>query len=178
MAETQPDFASEAENRRIADQGSAGKRRNIIRAAFIILWIGLGVILFIFNRGHALLVDNRNLQDEGIRAPDLITVFVDNQNGLEFFRGDRDRFQVAGSNHRISIEFSDGRPPFEGTFTLPIKDDMYILSVPKMISGIEPFVEVFHSAQVNREEAAAARAAENAGEGEEGMGLFDNMFGE
>jgi hypothetical protein len=27
---------------------------------------------------------------------------------------------------------------------------MYILSVPKMINGIEPFVEVFHTVQENR----------------------------
>jgi hypothetical protein len=157
--------------RKTASRDSGGSRRNIIRALLAALWIGIGVVLFIFNRGHALLVDNRNLQEQGIRAPDMITVFVDDLNGLEFFRGDRDRFQTAGSNHRIYIEFSDGTPPFEAAFTLPIKDDMYILSIPKMISGIEPFVEVFHSEQVNREETAAARA-EEAGEG------FGNMFGE
>lgn len=170
-----------AETKMNAGQGGGSSRRRIIiRAALIAIWIGAGAVLFIFSRGHALLVDNRNLQDQSIRAPDMITVFVDDLNGLEFFRGDRDRFQVAGSKHRISIEFSDGTPPFEGTFTLPIKDDMYILSIPKMISGIEPFVEVFHSEEVNRQEAAAARAAgepEQAGETEE-IGLFDTMFGE
>jgi hypothetical protein len=180
MAEIQPDSGREIKNNRTADRGSSGGlRMAVIRAALIVLWIGIGVVLFIFSRGHALLVDNRNLQDEGIRAPDLVTVFVDNQNGLEFFRGDRDRFQVAGSNHRIYVEFSDGRPPVEKAFTLPIKDDMYILSVPRMISGIEPFVEVFHSAQINREEAAAARAAENEAQDEETeINIFDNMFGE
>jgi hypothetical protein len=65
-----------------------------------------------------------------------------------------------------------------GTFTLPIKDDMYILSIPKMISGVEPFVEVFRSEQVNHEEAAAARAAEEAGQAGEEVDPFDNMFGE
>jgi hypothetical protein len=178
MAETTTDAVRDVV-REAGKRNAGGSRRRVIRAALIVLWIGVGVVLFIFNRGHALLVDNRDLQDLGIRAPDLITVFVDDGNGLEFFRGDRDRFQAAGSRHRILIEFSDGNPPFEGTFTLPIKDDMYILSIPKMISGIEPFVEVFRSEQVNREEAAAARAAEEAGQaGEGGMGLFDNMFGE
>ncbi|MDR0761149.1 MAG: hypothetical protein LBF74_13745 [Treponema sp.] len=181
MAETRTSAGRKAGERKASGQDSGGsRRRGVIRAALIALWIGAGVILFIFSRGHALLVDNRNLQDQGIRAPDMITVFVDDLNGLEFFRGDRDRFQVAGSKHRISVEFSDGTPPFEGTFTLPIKDDMYILSIPKMISGIEPFVEVFRSAEVNREEAAAARAAggaDQAGEAE-GLDIFDTMFGE
>jgi hypothetical protein len=120
------------------------KRRLIIRAAIVVLWIGLGAVIFVFNRGHVLLVDNRNLEDA--RAPDLINVSVDSFRPLEFFRGDRDRFTVTGSKHRIRVTFSDGTPDFTGTFVLPIRDDMYILSVPKMLNGIEPFVEVFHTA--------------------------------
>ncbi|MDR2629608.1 MAG: hypothetical protein LBC60_01645 [Spirochaetaceae bacterium] len=119
-------------------------RRTCIRAILVLLWIGLGVLLFIVYRGHTLLVDNHNTP-EGLRAPDLITVSVDGGKGLEFFRGDRDRFAVTGARHRIRIEFSDGTPPFEQEFRLPIRDDMYILSVPKMLENL-PFVEVFHTA--------------------------------
>jgi hypothetical protein len=121
------------------------RRRLIIRLALVLVWLLLGAALFIFNRGHTLLVDNRNLQDQGIRAPDLIRVSIDGGPPLEFFRGDRDRYTLGGSKHRIRIEFSDGTAPFEGAFTLPIKDDMYIISVPKLINGMEPFVEVFHT---------------------------------
>jgi hypothetical protein len=110
-----------------------------------LLWIGLGALLFVFNRGHTLLVDNRNVEALGLRAPDLIKVSVDGKPVLEFFRGDRDRFTVAGIHHRIRIEFTDGKPPFEGVFDLPLKGDMYLLSVPKMIAGIEPFVEIFYT---------------------------------
>jgi hypothetical protein len=178
MAETKINTRRSAGERQAAGRDKGGSRRRIIiRAILVVLWIGVGAVLFVFNRGHALLVDNRNLQDQGIQAPDMITVFVDGLNGLEFFRGDRDRFQVAGSNHRITVEFSDGTPPFEGAFILPVKDDMYILSIPKMISGIEPFVEVFHSEQVNREETAAARAAEESEQAGEGA-VFGSMFGE
>jgi hypothetical protein len=131
-----------------------GRRRLIIRAVLAFLWIALGLILFVINRGHSLLVDNRNVQEINLRAPDLITVSVDGQPALEFLRGDRDRFTVKGIKHRIRVEFSngasvgssDGTAPFEGAFELPLKGDMYILSVPKMIQGIEPFVEVFHTA--------------------------------
>jgi hypothetical protein len=129
------------------------RRRLVIRLALVLAWFLLGALLFIFHRGHTLLVDNRNLQEEGIRAPDLITVSVDGSPPLEFFRGDRDRYNLGGSKHRIRIEFSDGTAPFEGTFKLPIKDDTYIISVPKLINGIEPFVEVFHTVQENRAQA-------------------------
>jgi hypothetical protein len=126
------------------------RRRLLVRLALVLVWFLLGSTIFIFNRGHTLLVDNRNLQEEGIRAPDMIAVSIDGGYPLEFFRGDRDRYTLGGSTHRIRIEFSDGTAPFEGAFTLPIRDDMYILSVPKMLNGIEPFVEVFHTVQENR----------------------------
>jgi hypothetical protein len=129
------------------------RRRLLVRASLILAWLLLGTTLFIFNRGHTLLVDNRNLPEEGVRAPDLITVSLDGGYPLEFFRGDRDRYTLGGSKHRIRIEFSDGTAPFEAAFTLPLRDDTYIISVPKLLNGIEPFVEVFHTVQENRAQA-------------------------
>jgi hypothetical protein len=126
------------------------RRRLIIRSALVLVWLLLGTVLFIFNRGHTLLLDNRDLQDLGIRAPGLIQVSIDGGAPLEFLRGDRDRYSLAGTKHRIRIEFSDGTAPFEGAFRLPIRDDMYILSAPKMINGIEPFVEVFQTVRETR----------------------------
>jgi hypothetical protein len=123
-----------------------GGRRILICSVLGILWIGLGCILFVVNRGHALLVDNRNVQEINLRAPDLITVSVDGQRALELLRGDRDRLMVKGINHHIRVEFSDGAPPFEGDFKLPLKGDMYLISIPRMMGGIEPFLEVFHTA--------------------------------
>ena len=122
---------------------SRRQRRTIIRAILIVLWIVLGILLFVFNRGHTLLVDNRNVENPSLRAPDLITVTVNKGKSLEFFRGDRDLFEVGGGKHRIHVEFSDGKPPFETTFTLPLGPDMFLLSIPKMINGIEPYIEVF-----------------------------------
>jgi hypothetical protein len=119
------------------------QRRLIIRIALIVFWIGLGVTLFVLNRGHSILMDNRNVEALNLRAPDLITVTVDKLKPLEFFRNDRDIFKVGGGKHRITIEFSDGAPTFTTTFSLPLKGDMFLLSIPKMINGIEPYFEVF-----------------------------------
>ncbi|MDR2608510.1 MAG: hypothetical protein LBC57_08970 [Treponema sp.] len=127
------------------------RKRALIRSCLTLLWILLGIVIFVMFRGHTLLIDNHDLEEAGLKAPDPVTVTVDSGEELSFFRGDRDRFSVRGSNHRIKIEFSDGRPVFEGRFTLPLKDDMYILSVPKMINGIEPYIEVFHTAPEPRQ---------------------------
>jgi len=126
------------------------KRRLLIRLAVVLVWIGLGVVLFVMNRGHTLLVDNRNVEAPAIRAPDLIMVTVDKRKPLEFFRGDRDIFELGGGSHRIYIEFSDGTPPFEKRFKLPLGPDMFIISIPKMINGVDPYYEVFYTQQESR----------------------------
>jgi hypothetical protein len=131
------------------------KRRLIIRAALVVFWLCLGVFIFITNRGHTVLVDNRNLQEENIRAPDMIKVSLDGGKALEFFRGDRDIFEVGGGNHRIRIEFSDGTPAFEENFSLTLMPDMFLLSIPRMINKIEPFIEVFQSEPQSRNEEEA-----------------------
>jgi len=129
-------------------------RRLIIRLILILLWIGLGVVLFLVYRGHTILVDNHNVAEPELMAPDLITVTMDNKKSLEFFRGDRDLYKMSGSRHLIRVEFSDGTPPFETTFKLPLRPDMFLLSIPKMLNGIEPFFEVFHSQQESRSDGA------------------------
>ena len=118
-------------------------KKKLLRAGIVVVWISLGMLIFITARGHSLLLDNRNVEIPELRAPDEVIVSVDEKDGISLLRGDRDRLTVTGSKHRIRVEFKDGRDPFEGEFVLPIKDDMYILSVPKMINGLEPFVEVF-----------------------------------
>ena len=126
------------------------KKRKLIRAGIVVVWLSLGTLIFISSRGHSLLLDNRNVEMPEIRAPDEVIVSIDGMDGKNLFRGDRDRLSVKGSKHSIKVEFKDGKIPFEGDFVLPIKDDMYILSVPKMINGVDPFVEVFKFVQESR----------------------------
>jgi hypothetical protein len=135
------------------------QRRLIIRLVLVVVWIGLGVLLFVLNRGHSILVDNRNVTAPELRAPDMIKVTIDRQKPLEFFRGDRDIFEVGGGVHRITVEFSDGRQPFSASFSLPLWPDMFILSIPKMINGIEPYFEVFRSQEREISEDAEAEAS-------------------
>ncbi|MDR1143888.1 MAG: hypothetical protein LBK77_06705, partial [Spirochaetaceae bacterium] len=77
-------------------------RRTKFRIGIAAIWILLGAALFMTNRGHSLLVDNRDV-DPQIRAPDRISVSLDGKEGVVFFRGDRDRFTVTGSKHRIRV---------------------------------------------------------------------------
>jgi hypothetical protein len=85
-----------------------------------------------------------------LRAPDQVRVTVNKRKPLAFYRGDRDIFQVGGGSQRIYIEWGDGSPPFEKRFSLPLGPDMFLLSVPKMINGIEPYYEVFYTQPESR----------------------------
>jgi hypothetical protein len=125
------------------------QRRIIIRSALAVLWIGLLCLIFVLDRGHTVFVDNKSAPEgsgESYEAVGLMKVSIDGGKAQEFFQGDRDRFAVTGSKHRIRVEFTDGRPPLEKEFHLPLGTDLFLLSVPKMIAAIEPFVEPFHMA--------------------------------
>lgn len=124
---------------------TSNKRRLIIRAALVLAWIGLGAFLFVMNRGHTLLVDNRTVEAENLQAPDRIKISVDRGKALEFFRGDRDLFEVGGGRHLIRVEFPGGGPPVEKRFSLPLGPDMFLLSIPRMLRGDENFIEVFET---------------------------------
>ena len=126
------------------------RRRLFIRLILVVLWIGLGALLFVKNRGHTVLLDNRNVEILELRAADMISVTVDGKNAMEFFRGDRNMVKVAGSRHTIRVEFSDGTPPFDAQFSLPLGPDMFLLSIPKMVNGIKPYVEVFYTQPESR----------------------------
>ena len=134
-------------------------KRAAIRVVLVALYIALGAFLFVSFRGHTLLVDNRDT--ETLIAPDMIMVSVDKGEALAFFNGDRDRFAVSGGNHRIRIEFSDGKTAFEGTISLPFKDDMYLLSIPKLLNN-EPCVEPFKTASEPRVDEEEPLPAEDA----------------
>jgi hypothetical protein len=126
-------------------------KKLLFRAALVVVYLGLGIFLFVVYRGHTLLVDNHNL--ENAPAPRLAVISIDGQKAVKYNSGDRDRVSLAGSRHTVRIEVP-GERVFEGEFTLPLKYDMYILYAPRLLSGIEPAVEVFHTVPDTREAAS------------------------
>jgi hypothetical protein len=122
---------------------NAAIRRPLLRAVINLLWILLGVILFVNFRAHTLLVDNQSADDGSYEAFEMVNVTIDKFDDEEIWEDERIRILgVAGSKHTIRVEFDDGREPVEMEFELPIKDDMYLLSVPRMVAGMD-FVDVF-----------------------------------
>jgi hypothetical protein len=118
-------------------------RRMAARAASALIYLVLVVLVFVFGKGHSLLIDNKAAQDGSYAAIDGIMVSVDGREPLELYAGDRDMVLLKGQSHSIVVEgIMDGSKASK-KFKLPMNEDMLLLSVPKLLAGIEPYIEPF-----------------------------------
>lgn len=108
-------------------------KRMGIRAAAIILVVLLAVWMYFLGRRHTILVDNKSLEDLGIKAYDLVTVSVDDQEPIDLTRRGRDQFIVTGQKHTLTMKWTD-RNWNENTRTwkiaIPVSWDMVLVSLP------------------------------------------------
>jgi len=117
------------------------QRRNIVRAALILVYLGLMVLVFVQGKGHTILIDNK---DSGsFAALEGVRVAVDRQADSEYAAGDRDMAKVVGQVHRVVIDRQDGSAKIEKTIRLPLGADTVLLSLPKLVAGAEPYLEPF-----------------------------------
>lgn len=127
-------------NKKTTDPAIA-RRRNIVRALLVLVYFGLIAVVFITGKGHSILVDNK---DAGtLQAVDGVLISVDTQEELELYSGDRDKFDVKGQRHRVRAETIDGSVKVDKVFSVPVGGEMYILSIPKLLAGEDPYIEPF-----------------------------------
>lgn len=125
-----------------ADRGNK-VRRLLVRAGLVLVYVFLVGLTFIFGKGHTLLIDNKDAAGGAIAAIDGVLVSVDGKEALELYKGDRDMALLKGQRHRVSVESLTGEKLLEKSFRLPMDADMLLLSVPKLVAGQEPYIEVF-----------------------------------
>lgn len=128
------------------------KRRLVFRALLVLVWLSALSALFAAGRGHTLLVDNIPVDD--LPALPNVKVSINAQSGAKpvvFMAGDRVRFFVRGTKLRVKIEAEgsaaanlDLRLPFEAVLPLPLRPDVFILSLPRLLAGKQP-LDVFVS---------------------------------
>ncbi len=119
-------------------------RRLIVRSALVLVFVGLTALSFTLGKGHSLIIDNRDLADGSLAAAaDGNLVSIDGKEALEIYPGDRLMEKVLGQRHVIAVEDLMGGNRIERRVTLPLNADMLLLSVPKLIAGVEPYFEPF-----------------------------------
>ena len=119
------------------------KRAIIVRSIIGVVYVALAVCMFITGRSHTVLVDNRGAEDGSYSAIKSMTVTVNHNKPSEFMKGDRDKFTVKGQTLKLKVESFDGRINETYTMHIPLKEDNVIVSVPKLVAGMDNALEHF-----------------------------------
>jgi len=118
-------------------------KKIIARSALVVLYLTLAIVMFLTGRTHTILIDNKGDEAGTYKAVKGMEVSVDKGEPVEFYKGDRDKFSVKSQKHTINIEFFDGSDPVSFTVNIPVTYDYVLLSIPKYLAGIEPYMEEF-----------------------------------
>ena len=123
-----------------AESGKA-TRRLAVRAALVAAYMGLLGLVLTLGKGHTILMDNKDAEDGSVKAFESMTVSVDGQEALEFLAGDRDQAVVRSQWHTIRIEA--GGKTIVKKLSIPLMQNMVLLSIPKLAAGVEPALVPF-----------------------------------
>lgn len=118
-------------------------KRVIIRSSLVVVYILIMVLMLVSGKRHTILIDNKDDPNGAYEAINGMSVQIDNLESAEYYPGDRDKALVKGQKHHIKVELFDDEKVVEADFTVPLNQDMVLLSVPKMVAGMEPFIEPF-----------------------------------
>jgi len=119
------------------------RKRLIVRSALVAVYVALLVLMLLMGKRHTILIDNKEAEDGSYAAIDGMSVQIDSLESAEYYPGDRDKAVVNGQRHTIKVEIFAESKVVEQSFTVPFGQDMLILSVPKLVAGITPYVETF-----------------------------------
>ncbi len=112
------------------------KKQLLIRIAFVLVLILIGVWMFFIGKQHTLLIDNKSVGD--IKALDAVYVRVDNGDEIEVMRRMRDQALVTGQSHKVTITYTDSswnEVTIEKKINIPLNENMMLLSVPVLLAN-------------------------------------------
>jgi 16S rRNA G966 N2-methylase RsmD len=109
-------------------------------AIFIILVFA--VFLFFIGKQHTILLDNKTVTVGGkeINALQLVEVQINNLEPMELAARDRDKEEVTGQKHSVTIIYTDPNweeHTIERTFKVPLMQEMVLLSIPTLVANPE-----------------------------------------
>jgi hypothetical protein len=129
-------------------------RSFIVRSILACVYLGLIALMMASGRQHTILIDNADAPDGSYTAIEGMAVQVNKLESSEYYPGDRDKAVVKGQRHKIKVElFMEGRIE-ERSFRVPFGQNMVIIYVPKLLAGLEPWLEPFTIKQQQQSTAA------------------------
>lgn len=127
----------------------------LVRSILVAVYIAILVLMLLTGKRHTILIDNKDAEDGSYLAIDGMSVQIDKQESSEYYPGDRDRALVNGQKHTIKVEIFSDSKVIESSFTVPLGQDMVLLSVPKLVAGVVPYIVPF---SIQLEQASAPDA--------------------
>jgi hypothetical protein len=116
-------------------------RRLLVRGILAVVYIAVMVLAFVMGKGHTILLDNKDSEDGSVKAFENVSVSVDGQEAIDFMAGDRDQAKVRAQWHTVKI-VANGQT-IEKKITVPLGENILLLSIPKLAAGTEPAVIPF-----------------------------------
>lgn len=117
-------------------------RTTWIRLSVIVAILVFSVFLFFIGRMHTILVDNKTVTVNGkeVKALQLVEVQVNKLDGLELAARDRDKFEVTGQTHKVTVIYTDSKweeHTISRKFKVPLMQDMVMILVPALVADPE-----------------------------------------
>lgn len=112
------------------------KRKLLIRGGALLALLIVSVILFLVGKSHAILVDNKAVGD--VAALSLVEVQVNKLGALELTPRDRDKFDVTGQRHTVTVTYTDQaweEHVIRRTIKVPLMQDMVMVLLPVLVAN-------------------------------------------
>lgn len=112
------------------------KRKLLIRGGALLVILIVSVILFLVGKSHSILVDNKAVEE--LPALSLVEVQVNKLGSLELTPRDRDKFDVTGQRHTLTVTYTDQsweEHVIVRTIKVPLMQDMVMVLLPVLVAN-------------------------------------------
>jgi hypothetical protein len=117
----------------------------VIKGIICVCYLVLAILMFVTGRTHTLLMDNKGNQDGSYSAINGMKVVIDDTVSEELLKNDRVKVTVKGQKVKLLVQSFDGSIHQEFSLSIPLSQDTVLVSIPKLIAGIEPAMEPFET---------------------------------
>lgn len=120
-------------------------RRNGYQLIAIGVVLLIGVLMFFVGKQHVILLDNKTLEDNGktYQALSIVEVQVNKGEPIELGPRDRDKADVMGQKHTITVRYTDRSfQEYEivEKITLNLQQQMVLVNIPALAAGADKSV--------------------------------------
>ena len=116
-------------------------RRMMVRGILLVVYVSVMMVAFVLGKGHTILLDNKDSSDGSVKAFENVTLSVNGTEPIEFTSGDRDMVKVRAQWHTFEVTVNGQKTVKK--VTLPLGQSILLLSIPKLVAGVEPYIIPF-----------------------------------